>query len=496
MMCSFLMRSVLVAPVIVLLCLVCCVPNAEGPEPFTVVWSYDTSGQIEPCGCSAHQLGGLARRATVIDELRAEGPVLAIEGAHILEEETGFQLFKGETIVRILSMMDYDAMMLGAREVQHGRSGIESLAANARFPLFSANLQVNEEPWPTPSAIMEIAGTRVGITGVTQPELVTFELPDGCKFTSPIDALSAALGDLVEDADFRIACLEGDTTWVEETAALLAGEADLFLSGDRSQDARKLAEEAARQAAGQDDVPWELPRLDFQQDPPRINTWGLGRYVGVVDVKPTRRGFVISGENRPIEDVVIGRAEIDDMLDQDYQPQLERFFADFAPDLAQDYIGPEMCGGCHSEPHHVYMATAHSHSLKSLEEAGQLYNPDCMKCHVVYDTEEDVLKPINCIWCHSNINWEHEWQALEGMVTRPAEPITTLTEEWCERCHDPFNSVPFARHWPQYVNMIYHGGDMTAAEQAAAESGLDINEPPPDLTDATQRMMGAPGHTE
>jgi len=490
------MRSASVAAITLLLCLVCCTPATEVREPFTVVWSYDTSGQIEPCGCSAHQLGGLARRATVVDELRAEGPVLAIEGAHILEEETGFQLFKGETIVRILSMMDYDAMMLGAREVQHGRSGIDSLSASAQFPLFSANLQINEEAWPTPSVIVEIAGTRVGITGVTQPELVTFDLPEGCAFTSPVDALSAALSDLAASVDFRIACLEGDTTWVEDIAALLAEEADLFLSGDRSQDARKLAEEAARQAAGQGNVPWELPRLDFQQDPPRINTWGLGRYVGIVSVNPTRRGFGITGENRPIEDTVIGRVDIDSMLDQDYQPQLERFFADFAPDLAQDYIPPQMCAGCHGEAYAVYLATAHSHSLKSLEEAGQLYNPDCMKCHVVYDTEEDVLQPINCIWCHSNITWEHEWQALEGMATRPAEPVATLTEEWCERCHDPFNSVPFAMHWPQYVKMIYHRGDMSAAAEAAAELGLDIDDPPPDLTDATQGMMGSTDHAE
>ena len=125
------MRSLVVGAIIVLLSLVCCAPDAEPPEPFTVVWSFDTSGQIEPCGCSAHQFGGLARRATVIDELRADGPVLAIEGAHILEEENGFQLFKGETIVSILTMMDYNAMMLGSREVQHGRSGIEALTPEA-----------------------------------------------------------------------------------------------------------------------------------------------------------------------------------------------------------------------------------------------------------------------------------------------------------------------------------------------------------------------------
>ena len=33
------------------------------PEPFAIAWNYDTSGYLETCGCSSHQLGGIARRA-------------------------------------------------------------------------------------------------------------------------------------------------------------------------------------------------------------------------------------------------------------------------------------------------------------------------------------------------------------------------------------------------------------------------------------------------
>ncbi|GAF99872.1 unnamed protein product, partial [marine sediment metagenome] len=35
-------------------------------ESFIIAWNYDTSGYLEPCGCSAHLLGGLPRRATKI----------------------------------------------------------------------------------------------------------------------------------------------------------------------------------------------------------------------------------------------------------------------------------------------------------------------------------------------------------------------------------------------------------------------------------------------
>lgn len=57
-----------------------CRSNAPDHEPFVIAWNYDTSGQLEPCGCSSNQLGGLARRATIIEEWRESQPVLAIEG--------------------------------------------------------------------------------------------------------------------------------------------------------------------------------------------------------------------------------------------------------------------------------------------------------------------------------------------------------------------------------------------------------------------------------
>ena len=90
-----------------------CMSHAEQRQSFAILWNYDTSGYLETCGCSSHQLGGLPRRATLLADLRARQPVLAIEGAHIVEDKGDFQLFKGEMIVRLLSQMGYNAMLLG-----------------------------------------------------------------------------------------------------------------------------------------------------------------------------------------------------------------------------------------------------------------------------------------------------------------------------------------------------------------------------------------------
>ena len=134
-----------------------CMARREPPEPFTIAWNYDTNGFLETCGCSAHQLGGLARRATKLAALREKQPLLALEGAHFIEDAGEFQFFKGETIVSALNLMSYDALQLGIREAQHGPDGIAQISSTAEFPCFSCNLEVNGSQWEVPSVEIELA---------------------------------------------------------------------------------------------------------------------------------------------------------------------------------------------------------------------------------------------------------------------------------------------------------------------------------------------------
>jgi hypothetical protein len=475
--------------VLMLFELAACPAVEDSLPPFTVAWTYDTNGQLEPCGCSSDLLGGLSRRATIIEELRAQGPLLAIEGAHIFEEEGGFQLFKGEIITKALNTMEYDAMMLGVREAQQGMSGIAAIEDLADFPLFSANLVVDGESWHVPSVIVDVDGASVGITGVSKPDLVEFELSEGTVFTEPEQALTSVLDEMAEKAQVTIVCLEGEMAWQEKIADAFAERADLFLGGDRLQDPDRRKEAIAQLSGAARKGGKEMPNLQFITEKSLLNNWGKGMYLGVIEVLPRRGGAKIIAANRPILYATEAEQEINDILESDYKPRLQEFFADFAGELIQNYIGPSECGDCHVEEYENYLATAHSRSFTSLKDVGRLYDPDCMCCHVVYDQTNDQLHAINCLVCHTNIIWQHEWLALENMVVVPEKPVTVYTYESCSRCHDPENSVPFAEHWPQYVNLIYHGGDISKAEQAAMELGIDITEPPPDLIRAARDAL-------
>jgi hypothetical protein len=430
-------------------------------QSFSIIWNYDTSGYLETCGCSSHQLGGLTRRATLLAQLREKQEVLALEGAHIVEDRGDFQLFKGEMIVRMLNEMGYHGLMLGVREAQHGIEGITTLKNDAKFPLFSANLMHNGQPAVQRYIETVVGGNRVFVTGVSQPESVSFDLPEGISFAEAWGALDAALSARSPRTDLTVICLEGETSWISQTVTRYADKADLFLSGDRSVGAAELG---------------------FTASPPRLNNMKLGRYAGVLSVDPAAEGYLIAGSNIPLKGEINDHPMIRSILDNEYKTQLkDRFFGTMKIELEKLYLPPEYCAECHQEAYDVYMRSGHAKALITLEEINQLYNPDCMKCHVSYDSSENKLVAMDCTTCHTNIDEDHVWQAINDplSIKTPSPPVTTYTYGWCYQCHDEANSHRFKGHWPQMVNKIAHGGDLAPAQAAASDLGINMTDPPP-----------------
>src|SRR5690606_7556263 len=98
------------------------------------------------------------------------------------------------------------------------------------------------------------------------------------------------------DADLKVICLEGDDLWIADMKKQFAAKADLFLTGNRDPLAASL---------------------DFENDPPAINNWKLGRYLGFVNVDPVEEsGYTISGLNIPLEEDLADREDIMAVLDE------------------------------------------------------------------------------------------------------------------------------------------------------------------------------------
>jgi len=79
-------------------------------------------------------------------------------------------LTQGEAVVAGMNLMGYDAMAVGAKELSLGVDVLRQRMAEAEFPMLSANVVLAEsgDLLAQPYAILEIAGRRVGIVGLTR----------------------------------------------------------------------------------------------------------------------------------------------------------------------------------------------------------------------------------------------------------------------------------------------------------------------------------------
>jgi len=84
---------------------------------------------------------------------------------------------EGQVIVDAMNAMGYDAMAVGAAEVERGLDVLLQRAAEARFAVLSCNLVSASDGLPVfaPYLVIERGGRRFGVIGVSEPALA--ELP-------------------------------------------------------------------------------------------------------------------------------------------------------------------------------------------------------------------------------------------------------------------------------------------------------------------------------
>jgi 5'-nucleotidase len=174
--------------------------KAEGaPGRITLLHTNDTHSRIEPFGPGSGRLtgmGGIARRATLIRQIRAETPnVLLLDAGDVFQGTPYFNQYKGLVEFKLMSMCGYDAGTLGNHDFDLGVEGLLAALAEARFPILNCNfdaagapaLAARLRPW----TILERSGIKVGLTGVGVEfaGLVTAEDHRGVQWRDPVAAL-------------------------------------------------------------------------------------------------------------------------------------------------------------------------------------------------------------------------------------------------------------------------------------------------------------------
>jgi len=169
-------------------------------KEITIIYTGQTHGMIYPCACPIEPDGGIARRATLIKQLRKEHPdnLLLDSGdffaGGLMDEYTqNTELDSRRSIINLeaMELMKYDAAAVGDDEFNFGREFFQKDIGNSKLVFLSCNLKSDNV---VPFIIKEVGGIKIGIIGVTT--VSAKQKAGGLEFGDPKAAVSSAVAEL------------------------------------------------------------------------------------------------------------------------------------------------------------------------------------------------------------------------------------------------------------------------------------------------------------
>ncbi|ANQ48007.1 bifunctional metallophosphatase/5'-nucleotidase [Flammeovirga sp. MY04] len=143
------------------------------PVKLTILHTNDTHSQIDPFP-EKHKkypnMGGVSRRKTFVDKIRAEeDQVLLLDAGDIFQGTPYFNFFKGEIEFKSMSMLKYDAATLGNHDFDNKVDGLSNMLPHAEFPFLIANYDFTNTSMDgktKPYKIFNKGGIKIGVFGI------------------------------------------------------------------------------------------------------------------------------------------------------------------------------------------------------------------------------------------------------------------------------------------------------------------------------------------
>jgi len=384
------------------------------PRP-VILYTNDTRGFFQPCLCgTGEKLGGLARRAALIETLRRRYPHLLL-----VDSGNGPEAGQSHLLARALAKMGYDALHVGGLEWRYRevffRAAAEQGLSLVGLPPTSLPLGL---PGPRPYLLRVLGSHRIALVGTGPPG------PDGPTVAAR-QALHTALTEARAQADLVILLSQ----WGLDVDEMLAREEtgasriDLIIGGV---EARFLLQ------------PYPV------RDTLIVPTSTQGRHLGCLEARPGRRWrfrqrLLPLTPDLPEDEQIQAWLEARRLALRQAQPNPD------APPNNEgrpDHVPAARCGGCHREAYLAWRRQPHAQAVAALRMEDMLW-PECLSCHSeLYRRTGRVDAPANrsagveCTACHGP-GAEHVRDPRRGPIHRSAEG--------CETCHTPEQSPDFDR---------------------------------------------------
>ncbi|SHI94633.1 bifunctional metallophosphatase/5'-nucleotidase [Pseudozobellia thermophila] len=162
----------------------------------TILHTNDVHSHIDtfPASHSRYaNLGGVARRASLVASIRKENPnTLLLDAGDIFQGTPYFNFYGGELEFKLMSMLKYDAATIGNHDFDNGIDGLLAQMPHANFQLLSANYDFKNtimDGHVQAYKIFEVDDIKIGVygLGIELEGLVTKKLYMETEYLDPFE---------------------------------------------------------------------------------------------------------------------------------------------------------------------------------------------------------------------------------------------------------------------------------------------------------------------
>ncbi|TXE11960.1 bifunctional metallophosphatase/5'-nucleotidase [Seonamhaeicola algicola] len=165
-------------------------------KKITILHTNDVHSHIDAFGPNDGRnanKGGIARRATLVENIRNENPnTLLLDAGDIFQGTPYFNYYGGELEFKLMSMLKYDAATIGNHDFDNGIDGLYAQLPHAKFEFISANYNFKNTVMDThvkPYKVFMKDGIKIGVfgLGIALKGLVAPSLYKETEYLDPIE---------------------------------------------------------------------------------------------------------------------------------------------------------------------------------------------------------------------------------------------------------------------------------------------------------------------
>ncbi|NJW51470.1 metallophosphatase [Salinimicrobium oceani] len=213
----------------------------------TILHTNDVHSHIDPFDRDHPQfpgMGGVARRFTLIENIRRENPnTLLLDAGDIFQGAPYFNFYGGELEFKLMSKMKYDAATIGNHDFDNGIDGLAAQLPHADFKFLSANYNFKNtilDGQVQPYHVFVKDDIRIGVfgLGIKLEGLVNKNLYKETVYQDPVEMATQTVQKLKENEKCDLViCLSHlgynyrDETISDMKLASLTRNIDLIIGG-------------------------------------------------------------------------------------------------------------------------------------------------------------------------------------------------------------------------------------------------------------------------